>query len=178
LNRTLHLSNLLAARRAEILERWTRRISREHADKDLSHGELWDHLPLFWTEQHQIEVSVVAPDTLPYSGDMRLLRSAIGNIVGNAIKFTHGSQGIAVRAEQRPDCLVLEIEDHCGRLPDGNSEELFEPFVQRGEDRTGFGLGPAIVKQAIDAHGGRVLVRNVPGTGCVFIFQLPLVKAG
>lgn len=50
MNRTIHLSSLLAARRTEILERWTQRISREHADKDLSRGELWAHLPLFFDQ--------------------------------------------------------------------------------------------------------------------------------
>ena len=44
----IHLSGLLADRRVEILERWTQRIGREHVDKELSRGELRDHLPRFF----------------------------------------------------------------------------------------------------------------------------------
>ena len=50
MDNTIHLSSLLAERRVEILERWTQRIRWEHADKDLSRGELWDHLPRFFDE--------------------------------------------------------------------------------------------------------------------------------
>jgi len=49
-NNLIHLSKLLAVRRAEILERWTQRIGREHVEKELSRGELWDHLPHFFDE--------------------------------------------------------------------------------------------------------------------------------
>jgi signal transduction histidine kinase len=72
---------------------------------------------------------------------------------------------------------TVEVEDACGGLPAGNAAQLFEPFVQRGEDRSGFGLGLAIVKQALEAHGGRVSVRNLPGTGCVFCLELPEPKS-
>ena len=47
MDKTIDLSSLLDERRVEILERWTQRIRWEHTDKDLSRGELWDHLPLF-----------------------------------------------------------------------------------------------------------------------------------
>jgi hypothetical protein len=49
-DKTIDLSSLLDERRVEILERWTQRIRWEHTDKDLSRGELWDHLPLFFDE--------------------------------------------------------------------------------------------------------------------------------
>ena len=64
----------------------------------------------------------------------------------------------------------------CGGLPDGASTELFEPFVQRGTDRSGLGLGLAIVRQAVEAHGGTVAVENLPGRGCVFTVRLPAAR--
>jgi signal transduction histidine kinase len=127
-------------------------------------------------EQRQIELVVSAPDALPFRGDGRLLRSAIGNVLGNAVKFTQEGGSITVRAERHPNRVVVEIEDSCGGLPEGDAAELFEPFVQRSENRTGFGLGLAIVKQALEAHGGRVSVRNLAGKGCVFSLVLPLSK--
>jgi signal transduction histidine kinase len=78
-----------------------------------------------------------------------------------------------VRARRNDGAITVEVEDCCGGLPQSNTMELFEPFVQRSENRTGFGLGLAIVKQALEAHGGRVSVRNVPGKGCVFSLELP-----
>src|SRR5438876_216025 len=83
----------------------------------------------------------------------------------SAVKFTHEGGKIAVRATRQEGRTVIEVEDGCRGLPEGNAAELFEPFVQRGENRTGFGLGLAIVKQALEAHGGTVSVRNLPGRG-------------
>ncbi|HVW69168.1 MAG TPA: sensor histidine kinase [Steroidobacteraceae bacterium] len=124
-------------------------------------------------EPRHIELILHCPDTLPITGDRRLLRSAIGNLLGNAVKFTHEGHAITVRAARHEGRITIEVEDGCGGLPAGNASELFEPFVQRGENRTGFGLGLAIVKQALEAHRGTVSVRNLPGRGCVFSLELP-----
>jgi signal transduction histidine kinase len=102
-----------------------------------------------------------------------LLRSALGNLIANAVKFTHEGETVQVRAARREDSIRIEIEDRCGGLPAGDPQELFTPFVQRGKDKTGFGLGLAIVKQAAEAHGGKVSVQNLPGSGCVFSLELP-----
>jgi hypothetical protein len=67
----------------------------------------------------------------------------------------------------------VEVEDECGGLPEGKAEELFTPFVQRGADRSGFGLGLAITKHAAEAHHGTVQVSNLPGKGCIFMLSLP-----
>jgi signal transduction histidine kinase len=124
-------------------------------------------------ERRHVEIAVQAPQGLPFNGDQRLLRSAIGNVLGNAVKFTHEESAINVRALRHDAGITIEVEDGCGGLPEGNTTEIFEPFVQRGDNRTGFGLGLAIVKQALEAHGGRVSVRNLPGKGCVFVLDLP-----
>jgi signal transduction histidine kinase len=128
-------------------------------------------------QQSQVEIVLQAPQALVVTGDPRLLRSAIGNVLGNADKFTHEGGTITVRAHRNEGTTTAEVEDACGGLPAGNAAQLFEPFVQRGEDRSGFGLGLAIVKQALEAHGGRVSVRNLPGTGCVFCLELPEPKS-
>jgi signal transduction histidine kinase len=124
-------------------------------------------------ERNRVELVVDAPATLPFNGDRRLIRSAISNIVGNAVKFTHEGRAITLRAKRSDGGTTIEVEDGCGGLPEGNPEDLFEPLVQRGDDRTGFGLGLAIVKQAIGAHGGSTRVRSLPGRGCVFSLDLP-----
>jgi signal transduction histidine kinase len=128
-------------------------------------------------QERHVEIALQAPEALLFSGDQRLLRSAIGNVLGNAVKFTHEGSAITVRAGRHDGNIRVEVEDGCGGLPEGSEAQLFEPFVQRGDDRTGFGLGLAIVKQALEAHGGRVSVRNLPGKGCVFALDLPDSKS-
>jgi signal transduction histidine kinase len=124
-------------------------------------------------QRRQVDIALEAPAALPFNGEQRLLLSAIGNVLGNAVKFTREGSAISVRAQRHDGGIMVEVEDGCGGLPQDNINELFEPFVQRGENRSGFGLGLAIVKQALEAHGGRVSVRNVPGKGCVFSLELP-----
>jgi len=73
--------------------------------------------------------------------------------------------------------VCIDVEDECGGLAEGKLEELFHPFTQAGVDRSGFGLGLAISKQAIEAHHGTIHVRNVPGKGCNFTIDLPSHRA-
>jgi signal transduction histidine kinase len=105
--------------------------------------------------------------------DERLMRSAITNLVGNAVKFTHDGSSVRIRWQTDEASVRLEIEDGCGGLPDGAVDQMFTPFVQVGENRKGFGLGLAIARQAVQAHGGSIDVRNRPGDGCTFVIELP-----
>jgi signal transduction histidine kinase len=54
---------------------------------------------------------------------------------------------------------------------------MFRPFEQRGTDRTGLGLGLIITRQAVAANGGSIHVRNLPGKGCLFTVDLPVVAS-
>jgi hypothetical protein len=74
--------------------------------------------------------------------------------------------------------VTIEVADACGGLPPGKVDDLFAPLVQRGENRSGFGLGLAIARQAVEAHGGSIDVRDDPGDGCVFTIELPSPARG
>jgi len=106
-------------------------------------------------------------------GDARALRSAVSNLVRNAVKFTPEGKDVVVRVKQADSRLFVEVEDSCGGIPAEAVHKLFDPFVQVGADRTGFGLGLAIAKQAAEAHGGEIRVHDLPGKGCVFVIDLP-----
>jgi len=106
--------------------------------------------------------------------DPHLLASALSNLLQNAFKFTRPSSRVWLRILPVNDRVSLEIEDECGGLPSGIEEAIFQPFEQRGGDRSGLGLGLAISRHAVQACGGRLSVRNIPGTGCVFIIDMPL----
>ena len=71
--------------------------------------------------------------------------------------------------------MLIEVEDACGGIPE-SAKDLFQPFGERrGHDRTGLGLGLSIARKAVRAHGGDIHIRNMPGIGCVFAIDLPLV---
>jgi len=105
--------------------------------------------------------------------DRKYLGSALSNLLRNAVKFTRIGGTIHLRAKDGGERVVFEVEDECGGLPEGNVQKLFDPFVQLGQDRSGFGLGLAIAKQAVDAHEGTLRVHDLPGRGCVFVLDLP-----
>jgi signal transduction histidine kinase len=105
-----------------------------------------------------------------------MLASAVANLLQNAFKFSWHRGHVALRAFEAGGRVLIEIEDRCGGLPQGVPETLFQPFEQRGADRSGLGLGLAITRRSVEANGGTVRVRDLPGTGCVFTIDLPLAS--
>jgi signal transduction histidine kinase len=106
--------------------------------------------------------------------DSRLVQSAVSNLLRNAVKYTAPGGCVELRAWLERGRFLVEVEDTCGGLPPGQVEQAFAPFVRLQEDGSGFGLGLAIAKQAVDAHGGSLRVQNLPGKGCVFALDLPV----
>jgi signal transduction histidine kinase len=105
--------------------------------------------------------------------DRHMLSSAVSNLLQNAFKFTHPHGHVSLKTHATADRVLIEIEDECGGLPPGKVEELFQPFMQRAADRSGLGLGLSISNRGIEASGGSLRVRNLPGKGCVFTIDLP-----
>jgi signal transduction histidine kinase len=110
---------------------------------------------------------------LAVDADRHMLSSAVSNLLQNAFKFTVPHGHISLKTLATADRVLIEIEDECGGLPPGKVEELFEPFTQRGADRSGLGLGLSISNRSIEANGGKLHVRNLPGKGCIFSIDLP-----
>jgi signal transduction histidine kinase len=122
-------------------------------------------------DQH---LAVAAPHgAVTVRGDWQILAAALANLLHNAFKFTpaHGHISLAVRVDA--DRVAFDIEDECGGLPPGKVEDLFQPYSQRGADRSGIVLGLTICRKAATASGGELRVRNLPGKGCVFTLDLP-----
>jgi hypothetical protein len=120
------------------------------------------------------EIYLDVDPQLEIVADERLLDSALSNLVRNAIKFSPPGGRVLIRAKKSLERVIIEVEDQCGGLPEGAVEKMFSPFVQMGQDRSGFGLGLAISKRAAELHGGGLRVHDVPGHGCVFVLDLPL----
>jgi signal transduction histidine kinase len=124
-------------------------------------------------DDKQLELRVEATTGLFVRGDPRLALSALTNIVRNAIKFTREGGTITVRSRSNGPRVLIEAQDQCGGLPPERAERLFEVFRQANQNRSGFGLGLAIAKQAVEAQGGTITVNNVPNSGCIFTLDLP-----
>lgn len=105
--------------------------------------------------------------------DVRLVHSAVSNLVRNAVKYTRQQSTVELRGSAENGRVVVEIEDCCGGLEPGKVEQAFAPFVRLDTKQGGFGLGLAIAKQAVAAHGGTIRVQNIPGKGCIFVLELP-----
>jgi signal transduction histidine kinase len=110
---------------------------------------------------------------LALDADRDLLLSAVGNLLQNAFKVTRSRTEVTLNAYAVADRILIDVEDGCGGLPPGDTERMFKPFIQNAADKTGLGLGLSIARLSVDANGGILSVRNIPGTGCVFTIDLP-----
>src|SRR5450830_1498230 len=120
----------------------------------------------------RLYVSHVDP-ALGLEGNRELLLAALGNLLANGFKFTQPGTTVTLVAREFEGRIQIDVGDHCGGLRQGDAERLFVPFSQRGDDRTGIGLGLSIARQYVEADEGTLNVRNVTGTGCVFSINMP-----
>jgi signal transduction histidine kinase len=119
-----------------------------------------------------LAVTPVAPG-VDVKADRQLLTAALANLLQNAFKFTRPRGHISLKTSPTDERVLIEVGDECGGLPPGKAEELFRRFEQRSRDRTGLGLGLSISRRSVEADGGAIHVRDLPGTGCVFTIDLP-----
>ena len=109
---------------------------------------------------------------LEIEGDRELLLGALINLLQNAFKFTRPHTEVSLNAYVGDgDAVFIDVEDHCGGLAPGAAEVMFRPFTRRNNDKSGLGLGLSIARENVEAAGGTLSVRDVPGTGCVFTIR-------
>ncbi len=129
-------------------------------------------------EGGRVRLSVSPVDHgIDVAADPQILSAAIGNLLQNAFKFSHEHGHVALRTTATADRVLIEVEDECGGLPPGKAEDLFLPFSQRSDNRAGLGLGLTISRRGVEAMGGTLGVRDLPGKGCVFSIDLPRLPA-
>ena len=117
-------------------------------------------------------VPVVDP-VLHIEGDRELLLAALANLLQNAFKFTQANTEVTLTAYALGDRVLIVVRDHCGGLLRGDAEHMFSPFTQRGDDKSGLGLGLSIARKSVMADDGQLSVKNFPGVGCAFTISLP-----
>jgi two-component system sensor histidine kinase CpxA len=129
-------------------------------------------------ENHGCTLVLEAPAEMPCSGDPLLLHSAFENVLRNAVR--HAPQGSEVRVGMGVETghtYAITVEDAGPGVPQNMLERIFEPFVRVDEAREmqsgGFGLGLAIARRAVLAHGGTIAARNRPAGGLAVTIRLP-----
>jgi signal transduction histidine kinase len=95
-------------------------------------------------------------ESVVVEADRQVLTAVVMNPLQNAFKFTRPGTTVVLRVGASAERVLIEIQDECGGLPNGNINELFRPFQQRGADRTGVGLGLAFSRVGVEANNGRL----------------------
>jgi signal transduction histidine kinase len=142
--------------------------------------------------QFQIEETNFTVETLidpklpPVRGDETALRRAVQNLISNAIKYDGASRWARITAQvcpgKRGNEVLIAVEDRGLGISSADVAHVFEPFY-RGHHAIdaqikGSGVGLSLVKQIVEAHGGRVTVKSTPGVGSVFTLHLPIAPSG
>lgn len=126
-------------------------------------------------KDRRIEVTV-EPDLPPLSVDGTLVQSVLVNLLDNALKYAPADTRLAISAVRAGDAVQLAVEDEGPGVPPEERERIFDKFY-RGTtpSRTaGVGLGLAIVRTIVEAHGGRIRVEARQPQGACFCLTLPL----
>ena len=126
--------------------------------------------------QHRI---ILQPDSdvLIARMDARLITQVLINLVNNAVKNTQTGSEIRIVSGREGDLIRVSVEDNGSGIPDDMKPHIFEMFYTGqnvvSDGRRGIGLGLALCRSIVEAHGGEItLTDNVP-SGCCFTFTLP-----
>ena len=110
-------------------------------------------------------------------GDRVFLRQALVNLLHNAVKHSPMGGSISVSVWKKADFIELRVADSGPGIPPEHQAKVFDRFYRvdssRSRDAGGAGLGLAIAKWVVEAHGGEIRLRNSPENGCIFCIQLP-----
>ncbi|MGD0115184.1 MAG: ATP-binding protein [Dehalococcoidia bacterium] len=121
----------------------------------------------------------VAPNVPSIIGDAQRLEQTLVNLIDNAIKFTPEGGSVRVSAKSVDGAVQVDVEDTGDGISAEKLPRIFERFykVDRARGDRGTGLGLAVVKHTVEAHGGTIRVRSQEGHGSTFTIVLPLSGA-
>ncbi|MEK7408093.1 MAG: HAMP domain-containing sensor histidine kinase [Acidobacteriota bacterium] len=122
-------------------------------------------------------VSEIAAEDAPVEADAEALSRAVWNLLENAVKYSGSSRTVWLSLAREDGRIVIGVRDRGLGVPPGEQKEIFRKFV-RGRDASahsikGTGLGLAMVRHIVEAHGGSVRLQSAPGEGSTFTILLP-----
>ena len=119
-----------------------------------------------------LQIEVDLPKVM---ADRERIQQTLSNLVGNAIKFSPEGSKIVVAARRDEDEVTISVLDTGKGISAEHLPRVFDRYWQSSRtDRQGAGLGLAIAKGIVEAHGGRIWVESKPGNGTTASFSLPL----
>lgn len=118
------------------------------------------------------------PERAPVlAGAPELLRRAVENVIRNAMRFSPAGKTVEVAAGVAAGQIVIEVADEGPGAPEAMLRSMFDPFVKGVGEARGVGLGLAIARRALAAHGGEITAFNREGAGLLMRLTLPVRKA-
>jgi signal transduction histidine kinase len=125
-------------------------------------------------DQRHVHFETTPGDGVCVRADRTRVSQIVGNLIGNAIKFTPEQGIVKLRATPDDKQVVFQVVDDGPGIPPDHISRLFDNFWQaRKSDRRGVGLGLAIAKELVEAHGGKIWVESSVDHGSTFSFSLP-----
>jgi two-component system sensor histidine kinase CpxA len=119
---------------------------------------------------------------LPVNGDPELLRSALENVIRNAVRYGPKGSKVGIEAKRVGTNIHVVVRDGGPGVPEKDLELIFEPFYRvdaaRNRSGGGDGLGLAIAARAVGIHGGRIQARNLESGGLAVHLSLPALQVG
>jgi two-component system, OmpR family, sensor histidine kinase CpxA len=135
----------------------------------------------FEAQDHDCNVRLVSSEDAMVEGSPELLRSAIENVVRNAVRYTAAQTDVEVSLSSNGTAAKLArivVRDHGPGVPDTELQKVFQPFYRLADARErssgGVGLGLAITDRAVRLHGGSISARNANGGGLEVEIRLPI----
>ncbi|MGH7600477.1 MAG: sensor histidine kinase, partial [bacterium] len=131
----------------------------------------------------EIAFETAIDSTLPdFPADREQLSWVITNLVSNALRYTPAGGKVTINAGRENGVIQVSVADSGRGIPPEALEAIFDKFVQvrQSTDSTpgSVGLGLAIAKEVVEAHGGRIWVTSEVGKGSTFVFTIPLAREG
>lgn len=124
-------------------------------------------------------VKILQEDAVKVFGNESLLRSAIENVLRNAVKYTKDDSTVEVSLAKNGKSATVSVRDYGSGVPEDELEKLFKPFyrLQTARDRKtgGIGLGLAIAERAVNAHNGEIKAQNITD-GLKVEIKLPMLN--
>lgn len=129
-------------------------------------------------EAKQVTIDLIADEIPPISIDRIKIMEALHNLIGNAVQYSPSGSVVSVRVSREKETALVAIEDRGPGIPEDEVPDLFTPFKRLSTAKLGrrrsVGLGLAITRRLIEAHGGTITIDSEVGKGTTFTVHLPL----
>ena len=167
---------------AEVLEMVRIEAGKLHPEKqphdmaEIIHSVLADMQPALYGRSVEVRLQ---DDLPPADVDFDFVQQVLKLLLDNGVKYSPEGSPLTVSARAGEDRIVISVADRGSGIPEAEQLRIFDKFFRAREHRfrvPGTGMGLAIAKGIVEAHGGKIWVTSEPGQGSVFSFSLPVYR--